>query len=512
MQQLPIGLQSFEEIRTGNFLYVDKTKLIHQLVTEGKFYFLSRPRRFGKSLLCSTLQALFEGKKDLFEGLWIENQWNWSVTNPVIYLSFNTIGYKTVGLEQALHDFLDDTAERFGLSLKDRGYDQKLMQLIRLLHEKTGEKVVLLVDEYDKPLVDYLTDLEQAKRHRDIFKAFFSVLKDSDEHLRMVFFTGVSKFSKVSVFSDLNHLDDLTSDKRFAKLVGYSQEELEHFFADRIDSLSASQNIGRDALLAQIKEWYNGYYWENGVKLYTPFSILSFFAKERFGNYWFSTGTPTFLVEMLRDRELYRMDQVEADDSIYESFTIESIDVYALLFQTGYLTIKEVDEFGFYVLGYPNREVRESFLRHLIGGYRHTASSSSGPTVGHLTRAFLKNDMEKAVSIINSLFKDIPNQLFEARKESYYHSLIHLAFRYLGLLIESEVNTSDGRMDAVVYTPERIFILEFKLDKSADEAVDQILSKGYAEKYRQEGKELLGVGINFDSQKKAVGDWKVVGV
>lgn len=503
MQKLPIGTQDFRVLRENDFLYVDKTRQIHQLITDGRFYFFSRPRRFGKSLTVSTIKEIFSGSRELFHGLWIEHNWDWTQIHPVIHLGFSSIGYQDLGLEQALLKAIDAQAEAYGIKLKEEGIGLRFKELIAKLG--VNKTVVLLIDEYDKPLIDYLEKekLTQAIENRQILRRLYSVIKDCDPYLRLVFITGVSKFSKVSVFSDLNNLEDITIDRRFGDLVGYTQQELEDTFLHYIPLTAEALNLSFPKLLENIKEWYNGYCWHVGVSVYNPFSILNFFQKRAFGIFWFETGTPSFLINLLKERELYNLDGAQVDQLLFESYTLENLETYSLLFQTGYLTIKSADEFGILTLGYPNREVKESMLRHLIGAYRHEQQMVT-PIIVQLRQAFLDNNLDQAIHIIKNLFKSIPSTIFIKDKEAYYHSLIFLLFHYLGMFIEAEVHTSDGRLDAVVQTPERVYNLEFKLDQSLNVAINQIRTKGYADRYRHLQKQLIGVGINFDSGLKTV--------
>ena len=507
-QKLPIGIQHFEDIRTRNLLYVDKTEVIYRLTESGKFFFLSRPRRFGKSLTLSTLKALFKGQKELFDGLWIQDRWDWTEQYPVVPISFSSIGYKTLGLEKALHNVLDKQAKEHGLQLTTNGYDQKFEELIRKLSKKN--KVVLLIDEYDKPIIDYLTDLPQAKENQKILKSFYSIIKDAGNNIRFLMITGVSKFSKVSIFSELNNLTDLTIHPKFTTLVGYTQSELEHYFEEGLVELTGVLAPTKAELLALIKTWYNGYSWDGENFVYNPFSILSFFGAGKFRNFWFSTGTPTFLINLLKERNLYNIGEMEVGEAAFDSFDIENMDTYSLLFQTGYLTIKAIeDAFGLFTLDYPNREVKDSMLQYLVAGFNHGSYAQTTPIVLTLRKAFLANDCDKIISIINSLFKSIPSYIFIKEKEAYYHSVVFLVFQYLGQFIEAEVNTSDGRIDAVVQTDTHIYVLEFKLDESADAAIQQIQTKGYIDKYQNVGKQIVGLGINFSSTSKSVDGWKI---
>ncbi|MEM1124019.1 MAG: AAA family ATPase, partial [Bacteroidota bacterium] len=502
------GLQHFDDSRRDTWLYVDKTKALHRLTETGKFFFLSRPRRFGKSLTLSTLKFLFQGRKELFEGLWIQDHWDWSQQHPVIHISFSSIGYKELGLENAINIALDDVAKVYKITLERKEISQKLAELLEKLSQKN--QIVLLIDECDKPLIDYLDNLPKAKEHQQILKSFYSVLKDAGDHIRLLLITGVSKFSKVSIFSELNNLTDLTIHPKFGDLVGYTQEELEQSFEHELAGLDGELAPTRAELLQLIKMWYNGYSWDGKTFVYNPFSILSFFGAGEFQNYWFTTGTPTFLVKLLTERNLYQVEEIEVGQSTFESFNIDYIDAHSLLFQTGYLTIKSKEPFGLYVLDYPNREVKDSMLQHLVAGFNHGSYARTTPIVLNLRKAFLANRPEEIIRIINGLFKSIPSQIFIKEKEAYYHSVVFLVFQYLGLFVDAEVNTSDGRIDAVVQTDTHVYILEFKLDESAETAVQQIREKAYPSKYQTTDKVILGMGINFSSTQKCVDGWELV--
>lgn len=505
MVSLPIGIQSFEKLRSDNSLYVDKTQIIHLIAANAGYYFLSRPRRFGKSLLLSTLKELFSANRALFDGLWIADKWNWEEKHPVIHISFSSIGYKTQGLETAIARELDKIAATYEVTLSEKNYDQKFKELIQGL-AKTN-KVVILIDEYDKPIIDYLTDIPQAKAHQNVLKSFYSVIKDSDPYIRFLFITGVSKFSKVSIFSELNNLYDITLKKNYAALTGYTQSELEHYFEPYIQKYTTAAT--RSAYLEKIKTWYNGYSWDGATFVYNPFSILGFFLSDQFHNFWFNTGTPTFLIKLMKERQLVEIENVEVGELVFESYDIENLESIALLFQTGYLTIKSVDEFGIYTLAYPNQEVKAAMLQHLIGAFSHSSGLTSKPTVVKLRHAFVANDIAQVVKIINSLFKSIPSTIFIKSKEAYYHSVVFLVFQYLGQFIDAEINTSDGRIDAVVQTETVIYVIEFKLDQSAKAAIQQIEKKAYSEKYAASEKSIMALGINFSSASKSIDDWQL---
>jgi hypothetical protein len=342
-----------------------------------------------------------------------------------------------------------------------------------------------------------------------ILKAFYSVLKSADPYIELLFITGVSKFSKVSIFSDLNNLTDVTLDRSVSDLMGYTQGELEKYFEDWIEQC-IEEHIApdREQLLAKIKAWYNGYTWDTRTYVYNPFSILHFFRMYSFEDYWFKSGTPSFLVKKLKETGYFNLNDLKVSRQIFESYSLENLDVRALLFQTGYLTIRHRDmETGLYTLDYPNREVEEALESHLIGALLHRPSADSATPVVGLKQAFTNNDLDKVATTINAMLKDVPSLLLAGNSEHFYHALVHLHFRYLGFFIQSEVHTSDGRMDAVVYTPTHIYLLEFKMDQSATTALQQIKNKAYADRFRADGRTLVGVGINFDTQKHRLSEW-----
>ncbi len=511
MKKLPIGLQDFARLRQEDFLYVDKTELLYQLVTEGVYYFLSRPRRFGKSLLVSTLVELFQGRQELFEGLWIHDRWDWQQTYPVIHLSLNSLGYKELGLEKALALRLNKIATHYGLTLQSEANSLRLQELIEQLHHSLG-RVVVLIDEYDKPILDYLDDLPRAQAHREQLKSFFSVLKDADPHLRFVLLTGVSKFSRVSIFSELNNLPDLTLHPRYTTLLGYTQTELERYFTDRLDQL-APQFGGRETLLAQIRQWYNGYSWDATHYVYNPFSVLNFFDQGRFQNFWFETGTPTFLVKLLNCERKYDLENAQARPLVFSSFELERIQPLALLFQTGYVTIKAVDDDQIYTLSYPNYEVKDSLLQYLLAEYSHQYPSDTSLLAFQMKQALEQDDLPAFVAALNGLFASIPYQIFIADREAFYHAVTFLALSLVGSFVQVEVSQAKGRPDAVVHTSETIYVLEFKLNASAgrhsaEAALEQIRQQGYATPYLNQGKVVKAVGLNFNAEQKALDQWQ----
>jgi Predicted AAA-ATPase/PD-(D/E)XK nuclease superfamily len=511
MQKLPIGIQTFREIRERGYLYVDKTQHIFRLIDSGKYFFVARPRRFGKSLTLSTIKEIYAGSRDLFDGLWIATHWNWEKIHPVIHIQFNEIGYVSDGLEAALQRALDKEAEKHGLELRSTSYDQKFRELLEKLCALKG-KVVLLIDEYDKPLIDYLegNELNTAIEHQKTLKNFYSIIKSADPNIEFFLITGVSKFSRISIFSDLNNLDDITIHRHHGTLMGYTQTELESYFGGWIESiLPYFREMDKTALLKNIKDWYNGYSWNGNDYVYNPFSILQFFTHSNFADYWFKTGTPTFLVKKLAQARYFNLNQQKASAMTFESYSLENIDLTALLFQTGYLTIKEWNPLrNQFVLDYPNREVEQALSNHLIGALMQKNSTQIISPIQQLETAFLRNEPASVVTIINAMLKDVPSLLLANQDEHFYHALVHLHFRYLGFYIESEVHTSDGRMDAVVHTPDRIYLLEFKINKSADAALRQIIDKDYAARFRTHQKTISAIGINFDTTQHRISEWK----
>jgi Predicted AAA-ATPase/PD-(D/E)XK nuclease superfamily len=504
IQKYPVGIQDFGKIRTENFLYVDKTEFVFKMADIGGYYFLSRPRRFGKSLFISTLECLFLGKRELFEGLYIEDKWNWEQRFPIIRISFSNIGHKEKGLSQAINDELEKIAKSYGIIFQDNGISGKFKELIETL-SKTRGKVVVLIDEYDKPIIDYLGDqTEKALENRDILKAFYSILKDADPHLKLVFITGVSKFSRVSIFSDLNNLTDITIDKQFGAVCGISEEELENSFVEELKVFDKTR----------IKEWYNGYTWDLRTSVYNPFSLLHFFRGEEFKSFWFETGTPTFLIKLSEKEQLYDFEEVEIGANALSAYDIQKLQLIPLMFQTGYLTIKDYNErTRLYTLGYPNFEVKEAYLENLMAAFSH-ADLGFGVVYVDKIRQFLeRGEIEKVEGILNTIFKSLPYELWQRENEHFYHAIIHLSFSLLGVYTQSQVQTSDGRMDALIQLGGYVYCLEFKLDKSADEAIQQIKDKGYLEPFAHSGKKRIAIGINFSTETKKVQalKWEEIG-
>lgn len=494
-QKYPIGIQSFEKLREGNFLYIDKTPYLYNLVNSAGYFFLSRPRRFGKSLFINMIEALFQGKKELFKGLFIEDKWSWEQKNPVIKISFSNIDHKELGLSVAIKKELRRLAESFGFELKSESNGLMFRELIETISEKYG-KVVVLIDEYDKPIIDYLGEnTEKALENQSILKGFYSILKDADDYLRMVFITGVSKFSKVSIFSDLNNLRDLTINKQFAGICGITQEELENNFTEELKLYDKEK----------IKSWYNGYTWDLNTKVYNPFSLLNFFTEQgEFRNYWFVTGTPTFLINLSKARQFVDFEGITLYLEELGAYGIEKLDLVPLMFQTGYLTLTKQNKDDSYELDYPNLEVRRSFLNILANAYIQDESNSGAILVNKLKKYLEEGNVDKVHQIINTLFKSIPYTLWQKENEHFYHAIIHLTFKLLGIYVDSEVQTSDGRMDALVRLEKYVYCFEFKLDESAEKALEQIEKKQYLTPYLHQGKTCIGIGVNFSREEKKV--------
>lgn len=515
MEHLPVlstGEQDFEELRRKACIYVDKTHFIHKLVyvVKSKFNFLSRPRRFGKSLLVSTLKCIFEGKKELFEGLYIYDKVDWNETNPVIHLDFSRMRFRTLGLEQAISQRLDEIAADYDIAFKATGIDSKFNDLMKALHEKTGRQAVILIDEYDKPITDVLEvgKNEKAHEHREILRTLYSVVKGSSEHIRFFFMTGIARFSKVSLFSDLNNLTDLSWERDFHNLLGYTQDELERNFTAHLDFIAHERGISRDELLGQIRYWYNGFSWNGRETLYNPYSILRFLSAREFRNFWFDSGTPKFLIELLKKQMIYDISRQAVSPLMTENFDIDNINLYTLLFQTGYLTIAEEDELGFYILDYPNKEVEQALLEYIITAFSNRTEGSV--LARRITLAVRSHDMEELIRAVNLLFASIPYPIFDQHQEKYFHAVLFLAFKLCGFFVQSEVSVSTGRIDAVMSYENRVYIFEFKLNDTAENALRQIRERGYYKSFAgQTDKEIYLLGIGFSGQTKEVADWKM---
>ncbi|TAE04844.1 MAG: AAA family ATPase, partial [Bacteroidetes bacterium] len=481
MQKYPLGIQDFSVLRENGCAYVDKTELIYQLI-QGKCYFLSHPRRFGKSLLLSTLKYLFEGRQDLFEGLWIHDKISWEAS-PILYFTFNKSDFHDMGFKTYLLTKLRQQASLHEITLQTDTISSMMEELILALHKKHGKGVVVLVDEYDKPITEFLRkdQIATAQENRELMRQFYSPLKDLDKYLRFIFITGVSKFSKVSIFSDLNHLEDITIDRRFSTLLGYTEKEITHYFAEKIQEVADYQELTYEQCFAKMRLWYNGYSWNRGKdKVYNPTSVLKFLTTMDFKNYWFETGTPTFLIDMMSENFHYNIEDIDVPYSLLMNFRLEALDDITLLFQTGYLTIKAQDD-DICTLTYPNQEVRDSMLQYLLSEFSHI--NIVKPMVRDMFRALGKRDFKQLMKLLNAMLGEIPYEIFDTKQEKYYHAIIFLTFRLLGYYAQAEPSVSEGRIDAVVETADGIFIFEFKVNGTIEEAMAQIHENKYYQRY-----------------------------
>jgi hypothetical protein len=513
-QILSTGKQDFRRLREGNCIYVDKTELIYNLCTQGSAYFLSRPRRFGKSLTVSTLNELFKGSRELFKDTWIEDKWDWTQQSPIIHITFNLVDYEELGLDEALRQLLLEFYVKHDLVQPfNKGIKLLFADLIKKLHDKHG-KVVILIDEYDKPLIDYLefNDIEQAKTNQTILGLFYGGLKDSDPFIRLLFITGISKFTKVSLFSKLNNLTDLTVNPQFATLTGYTKEEVEHYFEDYIqDALTTLTDYNRAELLDEMRIWYNGYSWDGKTRMYNPYDVMLFFFNRDFQSFWFSTGTPKFLVNRMLQQNFYQAEEIESNLTFLDEYSLDNIETTSLMFQSGYLTIKEKKKYGDVVLSYPNKEVREAVYGFLISNMGKPASGGGGITVQHLHKAFMHNDLRRVQTILTTLFDNLTYDVYMHQTvqqvEGFYHGLIYILFKYLGIHVQSEVHTTKGRADSMVQTPTHIYFFEFKINSDAATALQQIHTNKYAAPFAADSRIKIGVGVNFDVKTRELNDW-----
>ena len=504
-KKLPIGIQTFAKIREDDHYYVDKTGFALSLINQGSHYFLSRPRRFGKSLFLDTLKELFEGNQPLFQGLLIHDQWNWSVPYPVIRISFGGgVVRDRLDLEATLHQQLSYHEGRFDLPAAFPDIRSRFLELIRLVHAQTGQRVVILIDEYDKPILDRIEEPDAAREIREGLKDFYSVIKDSDAHVKFAFLTGVSKFSKVSLFSGLNNLKDITIDKRYSAICGYTDRDVDTIFAPELEGLDREQ----------IRQWYNGYNW-TGEAVYNPFDLLLLFDQREFRPWWFETGTPTFLVKLLAEKGFFTPDLagLRSSMTLLSTFDVGNIAPEALLFQTGYLTIKQVDEpirgQWVYTLCYPNHEVETSLNSALLGGYLAEERGSFEVRL-RLLDILKADDLPALRDLFHSFYASIPHDWYRKNQlagyEGYYASVFYSYFAALGLDITVEDSTNKGRIDMTVRFNGRIYLFEFKVVEMVPEgkALEQLKTKGYADKYRQYGEPISLIGVEFSRESRNI--------
>ena len=507
----PIGVQNFESLRQDGYFYIDKTEFIYRLVKSGRYYFLSRPRRFGKSLLISTLEAYFQGKKELFEGLAMERlEKDWS-QYPILHLDLNARQYdRPESLLEELNKHLEIWEQTYGSPYGDRKPEERFYQVIRCAYKKTGQRVVVLVDEYDKPLLQAIGNAELQEAYRNILKAFYGVLKSTDGHIQFAMLTGVTKFGKISVFSDLNNLDDISMREPYVNLCGISEQEIHDNLEEELHELAELQNMTYEDVCIKLKEYYDGYHFvENTIGIYNPFSLLNTFKYNKFSNYWFETGTPSYLVELLKRShyDLERMANEETSSDVLNSIYADSSSPIPVIYQSGYLTIKSYDEeFGIYQLGFPNREVEEGFVRYLMPFYTSINKVESPFEIQKFVSEIRKGQPDAFLRRLQSFFADTPYEL--ARQlELHYQNVLFIVFKLVGFYTQVEYHTSRGRVDLVLKTNDYIYVMEFKLEGTAQEALKQINEKQYALPFASDPRKLFKIGINFSNELRNIEEW-----
>ena len=512
-RKMPIGIQSFEKLRRENYVYIDKTEIMYRLVSTSNPYFLSRPRRFGKSLLLSTMEAYFLGKRDLFKGLAIERletEWN---THAVLHLDLNAEKYDS---PERLHDMLERQLRGWEKTYETGGegitHSGRFMEVIKKAYERTGRGVVVLIDEYDKPLLYNFHDEALQKAFRETLTAFYTVLKSADQWLRFVFITGVTKFAQMGIFSNLNQLKDISLDPRYAALCGLTGDEIRADFVPELKLLAKENNLDDEACMERLTRMYDGYHfnYRNMVGIYNPFSILNVLDSTMFENYWFASGTPTFLAEMLKktDFDLRELDGIEVSAASLSDDRANINNPVPMIYQSGYLTIKKYDErFQIYTLGFPNDEVKYGFLNFVTPFYTPVAETDTSFYIGKFIHELESGDVDAFLTRLRAFFAGISYEL-NNRTERHYQTIFYLVFKLMGQFAETEVRSAKGRADAVVKTADYIYVFEFKLDGSADQALAQINDRGYLIPYTVDGRKLVKIGVNFDPAQRNIGDWK----
>ncbi|BBE29905.1 ATPase AAA [Tepiditoga spiralis] len=507
MKKLPIGVQDFKELIT-DYIYIDKTKYLHELITSGKFYFLSRPRRFGKSLTISTLYYLFKGEKDLFKGTYIYDKWEFK-EYPVIRINLLDVATDNVErMKESLTKIIKLEGKRNGIEITETDYKFAFNEMIIKLSKK--ERVVILVDEYEKPILDNINNKEKAEKYREILRDFYVSIKSKDEYIKFVFMTGITKFTKTGVFSALNNLNDISLDKTYAQMLGYTQEELEKNFKEHIKETASEMKMEEKELLKNLKMYYNGFSFDGENSVYNPFSILQFFKKRKFQNYWFESGSPSFLYEYIKGKKIRYEDLVKYPVSELDFSTREIEEANASIFftQAGYLTFKGKEQYGMeyeYLLDYPNIEVKNSFSKMILEANYELERGKIKEINKTIWKAIKEKDIEGIIKEIKRIISAIPYNLHK-KEESYYHSLIYTILASAGLNVTAEELTNLGRSDIVI-EEDIIYIMEIKIDKSAEKALTQIKEMKYYEKYK--GKEIYIVGININSEKRNIDEYKI---
>lgn len=518
-KKLPVGIQSFEKIRKDGFLYVDKTEYVYRLAHNNVPYFLSRPRRFGKSLLLSTIKAFFEGKKELFEGLEIEklekdNPDAWK-KYPVFYFDFNGEEYENVSIEEMLDQHLCEWEEVYGDQYHTRTLGYRFQKLLEMATKKTGLRCVVLVDEYDKPLLEAIEDKEREEHIKKVFKGFFSRLKKADEYIQFIFITGVSKFHKVSIFSDLNQLSDISLNKEYASVCGITEEEVRKYFSNETEILAKHWKMSFEECLNTLKKQYDGYRFHPDDKgVYNPYSLLSaYFAKE-FGSFRFESGTPTWLISRVRERSFdvrkFTDKTLYASEAMLKDYTGDNMSLIPLLYQTGYLTIEEYDERRKrYTLCFTNEEVKYGFLESLMPSYVPETTAGNGLDIYTLDEYVENGDLNGVRDFLTAMFANITYTIQDAPFEHYFQSVIYVIFKLLGKFTVCELQTYNGRIDCKVETKSYIYLFEFKRDDTAGAALAQIDCSDYALPFVADSRELYKIGVSFDSSSRELVDWEV---
>ena len=509
----PIGIQNFEKIRKDGYFYIDKTALIYQMVKTGSYYFLSRPRRFGKSLLISTLEAYFQGRKELFAGLSMEKLEKDWIKYPILHLDLNIEKYDAPeSLNNILEKSLTAWEKLYGAEPSERSFSLRFAGIIERACLQTGQRVVILVDEYDKPMLQAIGDEELQKQFRNTLKPFYGALKTMDGCIKFALLTGVTKFGKISVFSDLNNLDDISMRNQYIEICGVSEQEIHDNLENEIHDFAAARGVTYDQLCAELKDNYDGYHFtHNSIGIYNPFSLLNAFKYKEFNSYWFETGTPTYLVKLLKKHhyDLERMAHEETDAQVLNSIDSESTNPIPVIYQSGYLTIKGYDErFGMYRLGFPNREVEEGFIRFLLPFYTNVNKVEAPFAIQKFVREVESGDYDSFFRRLQSFFADTTYEVIR-EQELHYENVLFIVFKLIGFYTQVEYNTSNGRIDLVLKTDKFIYIMEFKLEGTAEEALQQINDKRYALPFEMDERKLLKIGINFSEKTRNIEKWVV---
>jgi hypothetical protein len=513
LKNLPIGVQDFDKLRKGDYLYVDKTALIYKLVSSGCYYFLSRPRRFGKSMLMSTLHAYFSGKKELFEGLAIEKLEKDWIKYPVLHLDLNVGEYQNEDdLRNKLSGALCEWEKIYGKEDYEKSLGARFEGVIRRAYEKTGRRVVILVDEYDKPVLQVIDKEELQDAFRSILKGFYGALKSMDRCIKFAFLTGVTKFGKVSVFSDLNNLFDISMDNAYVSICGITDEELDTVFVPYTQRLAATMKHSYDEVREELRVKYDGYrFCEDSIGIYNPFSLLCTFQGNKIKSYWFETGTPSYLVYLLKKHNynLEKMATVECDADVLNSVDAQSTNPIPVIYQSGYLTIKDYDpEFGLYTLGFPNKEVEDGFLKFLLPNYASIDNTQTAFFITNFVKEIRAGKVDDFFKRLSSLFADTPYELVKDL-ENHYQNVLFIVTKLMGFYVKVEYHTSEGRIDLVLQTNDYTYVMEFKLNGTAEEALAQINDKSYTLPFAIDNRKLVKVGVNFSSTTRNIERWVI---